>query len=95
MTNDKIEKTVILGLEWDNDLRGKLKEALNGLGAGITDHSWGVVGSQEVETLDVIIGDSELHVEAETYLGLTLSGPPDLVDKVAKLVSDADGDTDQ
>ena len=79
-------KSIELGPEWDNELREILKQTLKEVGAVFSNHSWGVVGSQEIETLDVTIGDQKLHVEAETYMGLSLSGPPEFVDAIAKQI---------
>lgn len=89
-TDQVMEKTVSLGPEWDDMLRSKLKRALESLGADTIDHSWGMGDSQEVEMLAVIVDGRQLHVEAETYVGLTLSGPTDLVERVAEMISNAD-----
>lgn len=82
------EKTVSLGSEHDDDLRRRLKNVLAALSARKTDSSWGHYGSQMVETLDVIIGGLEFHIETETYMGQTLSGPTELIDRIADIVSD-------
>jgi hypothetical protein len=50
------------------------------------DTSGGVAGSQELETLDIEIDGRQLHVEAETYMGLSIAGPADLVDRVSEMV---------
>lgn len=84
--NEIVEKTINLGSEHDDDLRRRPKKALEALGASKTDYSWGVVGSQVVETLDVIIGGEKLHIEAETCMGLKVSGQAESVDKVPALV---------
>jgi hypothetical protein len=45
-----------------------------------------VGGSQELEKLDVTIDGRRLGVEAESYIGLSISGPDDLVERVRQLV---------
>ena len=79
-------KTVNLGKEYDAQLREALRHTLLELGAIVTDKSWGVGGSQEVETLQVSLAGGTLSVDAETYVGLSITGAPDLVDRVAALV---------
>jgi hypothetical protein len=79
-------KTIVLGDEYDARLRDALRAALVELGARTGDRSWGVGGSQEIQQLDVAIGERTLHVESETYIGLTIRGDAELVDRVADLV---------
>lgn len=43
-------------------------------------------GSQEIETLQVLLGGDLLTVEAETFVGLTLTGPKSVVDGLAQQV---------
>lgn len=75
-------KTVILGDEYDAGLRERLFAVLRGLGADIADGDWALGGSQEVETVRVRLNGAELTVEAETYVGLSLTGPDDDVDRI-------------
>lgn len=81
------QATATLGDEFDEALRQKLVDVLRKLGAlqsGGSDRFVG--GSQELEKLEVTIDGRSLQVEAETYIGLTLSGPSDLVERVRQLV---------
>jgi hypothetical protein len=75
--------TVVLGGEFDDNLRNKLLNLLHGLGA-IVAGSQGrvVVGSQDIEELDVLINGQVLHVEGETYVGLSIGGPTELVKQI-------------
>jgi hypothetical protein len=74
---------VILGDEFDDALRERLLDALRQLGASASGPaSRAVAGSQEVEELDVAIDGRTLHITAETYVGLSISGPDDLVQRV-------------
>lgn len=78
-----------LGAEHDRKLWGSLESALKGIGAKQSRKSWGVGGSQELIDQHWIADGQTLTVESETYIGLTLSGPDYLVEKVATLVSKA------
>jgi hypothetical protein len=82
-----IQSSVVIGDEFDDSLRGKLAEVLCELGAiPLRGPNQFVVGSQDLEELDVIIDGRSLHIEAETYVGLSISGPTDLVEQVRQLV---------
>lgn len=74
--------TLILGDENDDSLREVLKEVLDGLGASLLRKDWGVGGSQVVETYELAIDGERVVVEAETYVGLSISGPWSLVRRV-------------
>ena len=82
------DKRIVLGPEHDQDLRTALRDVLRTLGATSIRHDWGVAGSQEFEELAVDIGKQRVLVEAETYIGLSITGPPDLVDHITKLVNE-------
>jgi hypothetical protein len=58
-------------------------DVLRDLGAQQMSKSSGFGGSQDVETLSVKIGERVVVVEAETYVGLSISGDPILVHEVA------------
>lgn len=82
------EKTVRLGAEYDDRLRSALLHVLRGLGATTRGNDYGVGGSQELERLDAEIHGRRIVVEAETYIGLSITGPADLVDRVHALVQE-------
>ena len=69
-----MQKTIVLGDEYDEKLRAALIELLKSMGAASLRHDWGVGGSQELETLQVSVGGKVVVVEAETYVGLSISG---------------------
>ena len=81
------QATVRLGDEFDEDLRDTVRSVLAGLGAELTDTSWGIGGSQEIETLVAVIGGERIVIEAETYVGITLSGRRDVVERLAERIS--------
>jgi len=81
------QRSVTLGPEYDDATREALRAVLLELGASKVEVSWGVGGSQEIEAAVVRIGGREIAIEAETYVGLTISGDGDLVTSVADRVS--------
>lgn len=81
------QKTVNLGDEFDAKLWKALRSSLSDLGAKNCYENWGVGGSQELVTLVVELEGARIHIESETYMGLTVCGPAPLVDKVQKLVA--------
>ena len=76
--------TVVLGAEYDGDLREALKSVLKAHGALVVDSAWGVGGSQELETLTVELDGHTLIVEAETYMGLKITGDDRLVAEIVE-----------
>jgi hypothetical protein len=79
--------TEVLGDEFDESLRQRLIDVLRK--AGACQPAKGdrfTVGSQDLEKLDVEIGGHILHIEAETYVGLSITGSADLVEQVRRLV---------
>lgn len=82
-------KTVVLGDEYDAALRARLFAALRRLGAEIVGGDWALGGSQEVESVRVRLDGAELTVEAETYIGLSLTGPAEAVDRVTAALAAA------
>lgn len=80
-------KTVVLGPEWDQVLRARVFEVLNRIGAIAAERGWGVGGSQEIELVEVSLGEDVLLVEAETYIGLTITGPKIIVDQIKDLLA--------
>lgn len=80
------KKTLILGAEYDDALRGALRDILIRLGAKGLAHDWGVGGSQELETAEVQVGADRVVVEAETFVGLSIHGPAELVERIRAMV---------
>ena len=70
----------VVGPEHDSVLQRNLHVALQRLGYESVASSWGIGGSQEVTTLTVRGPGGALKVEAETYVGLVVEGPPPLVE---------------
>ena len=86
--NSISQTTVILCDEFDDALRTKLLDVLRGLGAftaGSGERS--LVGSQDLEELDVLIDGQVLHIEAETYAGLFIRGSAQLVARIQRIMA--------
>lgn len=78
-----MKKKLVLGDEYDDALRHALMDCLAELGADIAARQWGLGGSQIIDTTKVSLGKDLLVVEAETYVGLSISGEARVVDRVA------------
>lgn len=70
------------GPEFDNANQGRLKAVLLDLGYLPVSRWWGVGGSQEVSHWEFAGALGKLTVEAETYIGLTITGPDAAVKEV-------------
>lgn len=79
----KETETIILGDEYDDALRGALHAVLVRNGAVGIDKFWGVAGSQEIENLVVRLGSDLITIEAETFVGLTVTGSKAVVEDIA------------
>jgi hypothetical protein len=71
--------TITLGPEHDEDLQRTLIAVLEEMGAELEPAGWGVAGSQEIVARDARLGGDTMRIEAETYIGLSLTGPEHLV----------------
>jgi hypothetical protein len=80
---------IVLGAEYDQTLCRRLLDELGARGAHEIDKWWGVAGSQDISHLEVSISGATLVIEAETYVGLSIEGPYDLVSDIAAKLSEA------
>jgi hypothetical protein len=80
------EKKICLGDEYDNRLREALMVVLLEMDASVHKQMHGIGGSQEVEISQANINGRRLAIEAETYIGLSISGDDELVDEIARRV---------
>jgi hypothetical protein len=78
--------TATLGAEYDIELRKTVTNVLKALGARAGATSWGVGGSQEVSRAEFSVGGAKLVLEAETYVGFTITGPDHMVEDIADRV---------
>jgi hypothetical protein len=88
MGPDRRKATVVLGDEYDEKLREALMLVLEDFGVQEASSRWAVGGSQELEEMDVEIGNEIVSIESETYVGLSIRGNPDLVQRIADAVSE-------
>jgi hypothetical protein len=65
-------KKIVIGDEYDNNLRDRLVKALNMLGAKYVKDSWGVGGSQEISVVEMDLLGIKIIIESETYIGLSV-----------------------
>lgn len=82
-----MEAKVILGPEHDERLSKSLDKVLTKMGASFELPIWTMGGSQEVITRYVTLDGVRLKIEAETYIGLSLSGDRHIVETIARQVS--------
>lgn len=76
-------ETRLIGDEFDAGLRDRLMLVLRELEAETITSTWGVGGSQELESLEVKIDGQRVLIEAETYIGLSITGDSALIQKIA------------
>jgi hypothetical protein len=78
----RMSVTAILGSEHDPAATNALLQVLRELGANEVSRDWGMVGSQEVNTLRFNFDGRPLIVEAETYVGLSVTGDGEAVEAI-------------
>ena len=81
-----VERTICLGEEHDQPLRQALLAVHREMGGLVDERMLGVGGSQEVETVEVVLGGNPVRIEAETYVGVSITGEETLVEEIAKRV---------
>lgn len=84
-----MQKTIVLGDEFDDDLKSHLIEKLKDMGANPVSSDWGMVGSQEMEFLAIRLHDQIVEIESETFVGLSISGPDEIVDEIATSLAES------
>ena len=82
------EVTLVLGDEFDDMLRNDLIEVLQGLGASTQSSDWSVAGSQEIAATKILLRGQSLIIEAETYVGLSITGAQDILREVNTLIAE-------
>ena len=81
--------TLRIGEEYDPAFLSRLRLAVAVLGGAMTESFWGVGGSQEITRYEISLPSGAIEAEAETYIGLSLRGPAQLVQQVALAVRGA------
>ena len=82
-----MKKKLVLGNEYDDALRHAVMECLAAWGAQIAARQFGLGGARIIETTKLSLGKELLVVEAETYVGLSITGEARIVDRVAATLS--------
>ncbi|MDJ0909311.1 MAG: hypothetical protein QNI99_08950 [Woeseiaceae bacterium] len=77
-------ETWIVGAEYEAALLDKLGRALLSLGYENDAELHGVAGSQELREWIARGPRGKLQIVAETYIGLSVTGPPDLVEELRR-----------
>ena len=80
----------LLADEQDVGAFARLGAALKELGYVVNEHEWGVGGSQELSTWELGAPGGSIMVCAETYMGLSVSGPSALIAALRERYSAAD-----
>ena len=78
---------MVLGDEYDDALRHALLDTLTALGADIDARQWGLGGARIIETTKLSLGKDRLVIEAETYVGLSITGEARVVERIAALLA--------
>lgn len=81
-------KTVNLGPEHDDALQRAVLSVLREMGAELDGPSWVLGGSQEAVARRGTVNGSAISLEAETYIGLTVTGDDGVVEEIAKRTSE-------
>jgi len=81
------QEIIVLGNEYDIELKHALSKVLASMGAKKTDSNNFLAGSQEIFSEKFKINDRLVEIESETYMGLSLSGPPDLIEEIKNKVN--------
>ena len=75
-------ETWVVGPEYDAALLSRLGGVLRSLGYDLESRTSGVGGSQQLSRWEVIGPKGVLVIESETYIGLCVSGPDELLAEV-------------
>ena len=87
MPDNNAETTLVLGKEYDRRIWSALREVFQRLGAVEGKESWGLAGSQEIQSFSATIEGRTVSVEAETYIGISVTGPKELIEAIARMVN--------
>lgn len=77
---------LLLGSETDDALFDRLCSVVQSFGGSITESGWTLGGSQEITAYTIVLPTGSLEAIVETYTGLSLRGPAELVNSLASRV---------
>jgi hypothetical protein len=69
----------VVGDEYDEVVFARLKRALGDLHYSVEDQWSGLAGSQDIHQWRAVSPAGQLIIESETYVGLSVDGPPSLI----------------
>ncbi len=75
-------ETIILGDEYDLDLRNRVISSITAKGGKSLSNNWVTAGSQEIIDEEFEIEGCVIKLEAETYVGLSISGPNNILQAI-------------
>jgi hypothetical protein len=80
------EKKVVIGSEFDEQLRWILDDVVLRMGGKPFMHESASGGARELERVGVEVRARRVIIDAETSVGLSLHGPSDLVEEIHGMV---------
>jgi hypothetical protein len=69
----------VVGDEYDEVVFARLKCVLGDLHYSVRDQWSGLAGSQDIQQWTAVSPSGQLTIESETYVGLSVEGPPSLI----------------
>ena len=72
-------ENIVIGNEYDDNLKDALSLALKQMGAKEISKINALVGSQDISIYEFLVKNEIIRVEFETYIGLSLIGPKNLI----------------
>ena len=82
------QTTVSLGSEFDIELRQALREVLEDMEAVGDPDWWRVGGINEISLAEIRVGSDLLTLEGSSWVGLTMTGPEDLINQIMRRVAE-------
>jgi hypothetical protein len=82
------QTTVSLGSEFDIELRQALREVLEDMEAVGDPDWWRVGGINEIALAEIRVGSDLLTLEGSSWVGLTMTGPEDLINHIMRQVAE-------
>jgi len=84
--------TINIGAEYDQKVWRALKSAITVLDGVLSDDDFSLAGSQELLEIEVKFGNDIVKIESETYMGVTISGSAEIIEKLKCLIDNEKND---
>ena len=75
-------ENIVIGNEYDDNLKDALSLTLKQMGAKEISKINALVGSQDISIYEFLVKNEIIRVEFETYIGLSLIGPKNLIREI-------------